>query len=179
MVLIQSVSSQISSTLIHNSLAGCTASSTVAGILLPPGAPLLHQSGSLWLLRPSSVRCAVRVAHILAEAFFRACRSPAVSAGLGQPPSPLPPSSSVPASVHCLRTWPIKHQTGLRCSAGGSSEAAPHCRLCNFYSLLPALGLSHFFPAFAPSPVILVFLTLYPCPAHNAMCEHGRNPSPA
>lgn len=37
-VLIQSVSSQISSTLIPNSLAGCAASSAVAGMLLPPGA---------------------------------------------------------------------------------------------------------------------------------------------
>lgn len=37
-VLIQSVSSQISSTLIRNSLAGCAASSAVAGMLLPPAA---------------------------------------------------------------------------------------------------------------------------------------------
>lgn len=178
-VLIQSVSSQISSTLIHNSLAGCTASSTVAGMLLPPGAPLLCQSGSLWLLRPAPARCAVRVTLSSAGAFFRGCGLPTVSAGLWQPPSPPSPSSSVPTSVRWLRTWPIKHQTGLRGSAGGSSEAAPHCLFCSFYSLLSALGPSHFFAAFSPSPVILVFLTLYPCPAHNAVCEHGGNPSPA
>lgn len=48
-VLIQRVSSQISSTLICNSLAGSTASSTVAGMLLSPEALLLCQGESLWL----------------------------------------------------------------------------------------------------------------------------------
>lgn len=39
--------------------------------------------------------------------------------------------SSVPGSVHWLRTWPMDHQASEL--SKGSPETAPHCLFCNFF----------------------------------------------
>lgn len=174
MVLIQSVSSQISSTLICNSLAGCVASSTVAETLFPPGVPLLHQCGSL--LQPALGRYAMRAAQLhrsVSEATELPCQRRSVAAALMAILSASVPTSALAENL-------AQKASGFGSSVGGYSKADPPCLLCSFYLLPSALGPSHSFPVFASSMVILVFLMPYPFPARNtAVCEHGGNPSPA
>lgn len=175
-VLIQSVSSQISSTLIRNSLAGCTASGAVAGMLLPPGAPRLRQRGPRWL-RPALARRAPRVARAAAGALGRG-GGPLTERRSAAATVTAVPSSSVPTPVHWLRTWPIKHQTGCCGSAGGSPEAAPRCLLCNFYALLCSRTVP-FLSTICPTTSDPCLLDAVPCPVHTAACEHSGNLSPA
>lgn len=140
-VLIQSVSSQISSTLICNSLAGSAASSAEAAMLLPPGGPLLHHRGSPWLPRPG----VPRGSHAARRSIFQRLWIPsgerrAVRAAL----------TAVPEQFSA-RVWALAENLACEASdrahgsAGSSSEEAAHCLLCNFHSLLSALRPPHFF----------------------------------